>query len=111
MTGEDDTGADEDGQAGEVAPWWHSQPLGLWWVLPIGLVAAGWLLLEGRVRLSGYTMGGTLALAALLRLLLPRDMVGGLMVRSRTWDVLVLLGLAIGVTVISAALALAATAS
>lgn len=107
MTEDSDSGDEEDREGGEIAPWWHSQPLGLWWVLPLGLVAAGWLLMEGRVRASGYTTSGALALAALLRLVLPRGLVGGLMVRSRTWDVLVLLSLAVGIAVITASLALA----
>lgn len=83
---------------------WGSQPLGLWWVLPVGLTAAVWVLFAGSVRTAGYTVAGTLTLAAVLRLLLPRGTVGGLLVRSRVWDVLVLLVMAAAVTVLSATL-------
>jgi hypothetical protein len=84
--------------------WWRSQPLGLWWGLPIGLTVAVWLLVQGQVRLFGYVVAGTLAAAALVRLLLPRDAVGGLMVRSRFWDVVTLLALAAGTVVLAATL-------
>lgn len=83
---------------------WGNQPLGLWWVLPIGLTTAVVVLFNGGLRASGYLIAGTLALAGVLRLLLPRRMVGGLLVRSRAWDVLTLLALAAGVAVLTATL-------
>lgn len=83
---------------------WGNQPLGLWWVLPVGLTVAIAVLFQGGVRPAGYTMAGTLVVAAALRLALPRASVGGLLVRSRSWDVLTLLALAVAVTVISATL-------
>ncbi|WP_165700032.1 DUF3017 domain-containing protein [Ornithinimicrobium ciconiae] len=83
---------------------WGSQPLGLWWVLPAGLSVALWVLLVGSVRTAGYTVAVTLAVAALLRLVLPRAAVGGLLVRSRVWDVLVLLVMAVAVAILSATL-------
>lgn len=83
---------------------WGSQPLGLWWVLPIGLTVAVIVHFSGGLRASGYVISGTLAIAALLRLLLPRGVVGGLLVRSRAWDVLTLLAMAAGVAVLSATL-------
>lgn len=83
---------------------WGSQPLGLWWVLPIGLTAAVIVLFAGGLRVSGYVIAGTLAVTALLRLVLPRGVVGGLLVRSRAWDVLTLLAMAVSVAVLSATL-------
>lgn len=84
--------------------WRRSQPLGLWWVMPVGLSIGLWVLLRGQVRTGGYVMAGTLALGALLRLVLPRSAVGGLFVRSRLWDVVTLLALALGMVVLSATL-------
>lgn len=84
-----------------VPRWWHSQPLGLWWLLPIGLAASSWVLWAGNLRVFGYSVTGTLALAAVVRLVLPRDSVGGLMVRSRAWDVVILLGLATALAVVT----------
>ncbi len=83
---------------------WGRQPLGLWWVLPAGLVVALLVLFNGNVRGSGYVIAGTLVLCALLRLVVPRGAVGGLLVRSRAWDVLSLLAMATAVTVLSASL-------
>lgn len=95
------------GEADDDTPlprWWSTQPLGLWWLLPLGLGGALWVLLDGRLRLFGYAVGATLAAAALLRLVLPRDRVGGLMVRSRAWDVITLLALAGAIVTVSAIL-------
>ena len=88
----------------DLPRWWRTQPLGLWWLLPVGLTAAVWVLVQGEVRVFGYLLGLTLAAAAVLRLVLPRDTVGGLMVRSRTADVVTLLALAVAVVVLSATL-------
>jgi hypothetical protein len=98
-------GADREDTAQPRRPAnWGKQPLGLWWVFPVGLAVAVWVLFQEGVRPAGYIVAGTLVLAALLRLLLPRGAVGGLLVRSRAWDVLTLLGLAAGVVVITATL-------
>lgn len=83
---------------------WGHQPLGLWWVLPLGVVVALWMLFRGGVEPAGYVLAGTLALAAVLRLALPREMVGGLLVRSRAWDGLTLLALGVAVAVATASL-------
>lgn len=83
---------------------WGSQPLGLWWILPVGLTLALVVLFAGHVRGFGYVVAGTLVVAALARLALPRSAVGGLLVRSRAWDVSTLLALAAGVAIISATL-------
>lgn len=81
--------------------WWHSQPLGWWWVLPLGLGVAVWMLLDGQLRMFGYVVAGTLGGAALVRLVLPRDLVGGLMIRSRLWDVVIMLALAAAIAGLS----------
>ncbi|GAA4725921.1 hypothetical protein GCM10025782_25170 [Pedococcus ginsenosidimutans] len=61
--------------------------LGWWWVaapvLFVGVVAF-WL---GHVRFAGFTMAAGLGLAAVLRLVLPNALSGGLVVRSRLVDV------------------------
>lgn len=83
---------------------WGSQPLGLWWLLPLGLSVAMVVLFSAGVRSAAYVIAGTLTVCAVLRLVLPRSVVGGLLVRSRAWDVVTLLALAAAVTVISATL-------
>lgn len=103
-TGRADVDGGDAGGDGGLPRWWRSQPLGLWWGLPVGLTFAVWLLLEGEVRVFGYVVAATLAAVAALRLVLPRDSVGGLMVRSRLWDVVTLLVLAGGIAVLAATL-------
>jgi len=83
---------------------WGSQPLGLWWLLPVGLTVAVVVLFTVGVQQAGYVIAGTLALCAVLRLVLPRETVGGLLVRSKAWDALTLLTLAAAVTGASATL-------
>lgn len=92
---ESDTESDSESDDEPVVPrWWHSQPLGLWWLLPAGFLASGWFLWAGQLRSFGYSVAATLLAAALVRVALPRDSVGGLMVRSRTWDTVILVGMA-----------------
>lgn len=100
----DHDGSDEISPRSRRPANWGNQPLGLWWVLPIGLTVAMVVLFQGGVRPAGYTLAGTLVVAAIARLVLPREAVGGLLVRSRSWDVLTLLALAVAVVVISATL-------
>lgn len=99
-------GSDEPSPRSRRPANWGNQPLGLWWVLPVGLTIAMIVLFQGAVRPAGYTLAGTLVVAAVLRLVLPRASVGGLLVRSRSWDVLTLVVFAVAVTVISATLVL-----
>ncbi|USQ77196.1 DUF3017 domain-containing protein [Ornithinimicrobium cryptoxanthini] len=100
----DHRGSDEASPRPRRPANWGNQPLGLWWVLPIGLTIAIVVLFQAGVRPAGYTMAGTLVVAAIARLVLPREAVGGLLVRSRSWDALTLVVLAVAVTVISATL-------
>ncbi len=59
-------------------------------MLPVGLLVATAVLLNGGLRSFGYAMATTLAVAALVRLVTPAGRAGGLIVRSRAWDVAML---------------------
>ena len=77
--------------------------LGVWW--PVALLTAAGVVTTGlgQIRLGGQIMCGALVVAAVVRLLAqPARRAGGLVVRSRTLDVIVLLALAIGVLIGSA---------
>ncbi len=86
----------------DVRRWRSVQPLGLWWLLPAGLAVALWLLLGGGLRSYGYAMTATLVVAAVVRLVTPKERAGGLVVRSRLWDVGRLLALAGATAVLTA---------
>jgi Protein of unknown function (DUF3017) len=70
-----------------------SSRLGVWWFVAVGLGVGLLLVLFGSLRSGGYVAAAALVLGALLRLLLPQSRAGGLAVRSRLTDVVVLLGL------------------
>jgi hypothetical protein len=70
-----------------------SSRLGAWWFVAVGLGAGLLLVLLGSLRSGGYVAAAALVLGAGLRLLLPQSRAGGLAVRSRLSDVVVLLGL------------------
>ncbi|KRE57034.1 DUF3017 domain-containing protein [Phycicoccus sp. Soil748] len=61
--------------------------LGWWWVaapvLLVGIIAFQ----LGHVRFAGFTLAAGLGFAAVLRLVLPNALSGGLVVRSRLVDV------------------------
>lgn len=82
--------------------WRITQPLGAWWVLPLGLVVSIGILMTGSLRSFGYAMAATIALAALIRLVTPDTRAGGLIVRSRLWDVVLMLTLAVATATLSA---------
>lgn len=69
-------------------------------VLVSGMAAIGF----GHVRLGGLTIAGAMLAGALFRLVLPTARAGGLVVRSRPTDVLILLGMAGVLSVIVLAL-------
>src|SRR6476659_1053065 len=75
-----------------------------WWYLVAGLAAVGVLVIAFLdVRWGGRIMAGALFLGALIRLVArPSRKAGGLNVRSRTLDVVILLTLGIGVLIASA---------
>jgi hypothetical protein len=70
--------------------WWAMAP-----VIAAGVVIVG----MGHVRLAGYVVAAGMGFGALLRLVLPRSLSGGLAVRSRVIDVLTMtiLGVALAV--------------
>jgi hypothetical protein len=82
-------------------------------------LAGPWLLLAGclltavvavtadRVRLGGYVLGAGLGVVAVLRAVLPTRYSGAVAVRSRTTDVLLLLGAAVAAGVLASTLKLA----
>lgn len=87
--------------ADEHRGWRVMQPLGAWWILPAGLVVSAGVLIGGGLRSFGYAMAITLGLAAVVRLVTPAARAGGLIVRSRTWDVLLLSVLAVATAALS----------
>ncbi len=82
--------------------WRVTQPLGAWWLLPLGLVVSIGFLMTGSLRNFGYAMAATIAAAALIRLITPDTRAGGLIVRSRLWDVLLMLVFAAATALLSA---------
>ena len=75
----------------------------LWLVagtLILGMAVIGF----GQVRWGGFVVIGALLFAGLLRLTLPPGRAGGLVVRSRTADVIFLLGMGVALFVIVIAL-------
>ena len=84
--------------------------LGVWWFVALGLGAGLLLVLAGHLRIGGYVAAAALVVGAGLRLVLPQASAGGLAVRRRLVDVVILLGLgsALFVTVRAVELAPAA---
>ncbi len=77
--------------------------LGVWWLVAV-VVAAGVAAIGlGHIRIGGQVVFAGFVVAAAVRLLArPARRAGGLTVRSRALDVVVLLALGIGVLVASA---------
>ncbi len=71
--------------------------LNLWWLLAFGCVGGVAFAATDHLWRSWGTFGGTLVLCAILRVFLPDEVAGGLVVRRRWVDVatLLLLGVAI----------------
>jgi Protein of unknown function (DUF3017) len=80
-----------------------SRLLGPWFLLATGTAVAVGLVVTGRLATGGYVLGGTLAVTAVLRAVLPTRLSGAVAARSRLVDVLMLGSAA------AAALVLAAT--
>jgi hypothetical protein len=76
--------------------------LGPWWLVA-GAIVAG-LVLFGlkEVRLAGQVMAAAFAGAALIRAVSRRTGAGGIAVRNKAVDVIILLALALGVLIASA---------
>ena len=79
---------------------------GPWLLLAAGVVASVAAVTSGQLRLGGYLLAGTLAVTALMRLMLPSAVVGAIAVRSRTVDVIGLLLAAGGAAALTAVLKL-----
>jgi hypothetical protein len=75
--------------------------VGPWLLLTLCIVAAAAAVTVDRVRLGGYLLGVGLGVAGLLRAVLPDRLAGAVAVRSRTTDVLLLLGGAVAAGVLA----------
>ena len=80
----------------------RASSLRLWWLLGVGFVVGLVVIASGALRLGGYVVAGSFALAGVLRLVLPRSVVGALVVRSRLHDVVALWGIALALVVVVA---------
>lgn len=68
-----------------------------WWVLALGVVVALGFVATDHMWRASATLSATLVLAAVLRVILPVELAGGLVVRRMAIDVALLLALAIAV--------------
>lgn len=68
---------------------------GALWLVAAALVAGMAIVGLGHVRWGGFVVAGAMAAAALFRLLLSPARAGGLVVRSRSADVVFLVGVAV----------------
>jgi hypothetical protein len=76
--------------------------LGPWWL--VALVVAGGVVVigVGQVRLGGQVVAGGFLLGACLRAVTSKRQAGGLAVRNKVLDVIVLVALGVGVLIASA---------
>jgi TctA family transporter len=81
------------------APGRHPDPL---WAILVGVLAGIVLAILDRPRTGMWLVAGTLAVAAVARLVLRRGAAGSLVVRSREVDVLALVALAAAIGVLAA---------
>ncbi len=77
-----------------------SARFGALWLVTAALICGVLVIGFGSVRWGGFVLCGALFVGALIRLVLPKGRAGALVVRSRTADVLFLLGMAIALSVI-----------
>ncbi len=82
---------------GPVRPSLDVPPLAAWWIIAAGVVVTMLFVLTDHMLRATTTFGGTLALAAVLRLTLSQAQVGGLAVRGRWVDAITLLVLSVAV--------------
>ena len=75
--------------------------LGPQWAVLGGVVLALALVTSGHLVGAGVAMAATLGSAALLRALVPSRRIGGLVVRSRAFDTVALLALAVACLVLA----------
>lgn len=115
--GEDETGEDANGpterteESGRVPtrPALDVRPLAAWWVIAAGVVVGMGFLLTDHVLRATVACGGTLLLAAVLRVTLPGSRAGGVAVRGPLVDVVTLVVLAVAILVVGFSLDLAPT--
>jgi hypothetical protein len=81
-----------------------SRLLGPWLLLAVGTSAAVALVVTGHLAPGANVLGGTLALTAVLRALLPESYAGAVVARSRVVDVLMLSAAAVAALVLAATL-------
>lgn len=81
--------------------------VGPWLLLVVGVLAAVVAVTADHVRTGGYLLAATLGAVALARAVLPSELAGAVAVRSRTTDVLLLLGGAVAAAVLASTLNLA----
>ena len=74
--------------------------LAMWWVLAVGLALGLWFAATTHPLRATITFGTSCVVAALLRALLPPARAGGLVVRSRWFDVATLVFLGVVVVVV-----------
>lgn len=73
--------------------------LGLWWVLAAGLLVAFAFVATDHLLRGTVVMGATLGVSAVLRAVAPTERAGGLVVRRRWLDVLILVALGLAIVV------------
>jgi hypothetical protein len=73
---------------------------GALWLVALAMVSGLVVIGSGSVRWGGLVISGALFAGAVLRLVLPAERAGGLVVRSRPTDVIILLGMAVAMFVI-----------
>ena len=72
--------------------------LGVWWLVAVGAAAGlAVVVFGGAIRAGGIVLSASFVLGAALRLVIPSPRGGGLEVRRRLVDVVLLLGLAAGI--------------
>jgi Protein of unknown function (DUF3017) len=81
-----------------------SRLLGPWLLLAAGTATAVILVVAGHLVPGANVLGGTLAITAVLRAVLPAQFAGAVAARSRVVDVLLLSGAAVAALVLAATL-------
>ncbi|WP_370894434.1 DUF3017 domain-containing protein [Janibacter sp. GXQ6167] len=66
-----------------------TKSLALWWPVALGAVIAMVFVWTDHMLRATATLGGSLLIAAIIRAIAPQDRAGGLVVRSRAFDVIV----------------------
>lgn len=94
-----DQGEQEQRSTAPVRPALDVRPLAAWWLIAGGVTAALLFILTDHVLRATLCIGGSLLLAAVLRVTLPGSRSGGIAVRGPLVDVVTLVVLAVAVLV------------